>query len=238
MTSNAELHARRQAAIPRGVSNSLAVYAERAAQRRDLGRRGQALHRLRQRHLGAQHRARASEGEGRDRAAAREAHARLLPGDAVRELRAARRAAERSSRRAPRPRRPSSSPPARRRWRTPSRSRASTPSARRSSRSRAGFTAARSPASALTGKVQPYKAGFGPMLPEVFHVPYPMAYHGVTRGGLARGASSSCSRPTSIRRASRRSSSSRCWAKAGSTPRPAELLRQAAQRCATSTASC
>jgi 4-aminobutyrate aminotransferase/(S)-3-amino-2-methylpropionate transaminase len=32
----------------------------------------------------------------------------------------------------------------------------------------------------LTGKVQPYKAGFGPMLPEIFHVPYPMAYHGVT----------------------------------------------------------
>jgi 4-aminobutyrate aminotransferase/(S)-3-amino-2-methylpropionate transaminase len=33
---------------------------------------------------------------------------------------------------------------------------------------------------ALTGKVQPYKAGFGPMLPEVFHVPYPMAFHGVS----------------------------------------------------------
>lgn len=33
---------------------------------------------------------------------------------------------------------------------------------------------------ALTGKVQPYKAGFGPMLPEVFHVPFPMPYHGVT----------------------------------------------------------
>jgi 4-aminobutyrate aminotransferase/(S)-3-amino-2-methylpropionate transaminase len=32
----------------------------------------------------------------------------------------------------------------------------------------------------LTGKVQPYKAGFGPMLPEVFHVPYPMAYHGIS----------------------------------------------------------
>jgi 4-aminobutyrate aminotransferase/(S)-3-amino-2-methylpropionate transaminase len=32
----------------------------------------------------------------------------------------------------------------------------------------------------LTGKVLPYKAGFGPMLPEVFHVPFPMAYHGVT----------------------------------------------------------
>ena len=32
----------------------------------------------------------------------------------------------------------------------------------------------------LTGKVQPYKAGFGPMLPDVFHVPYPVSYHGVT----------------------------------------------------------
>ena len=32
----------------------------------------------------------------------------------------------------------------------------------------------------LTGKVQPYKAGFGPMLPEIYHLPFPMAYHGVT----------------------------------------------------------
>ncbi len=32
----------------------------------------------------------------------------------------------------------------------------------------------------LTGKVQPYKAGFGPMLPEIYHVPFPMAYHGVS----------------------------------------------------------
>ena len=32
----------------------------------------------------------------------------------------------------------------------------------------------------LTGKVQPYKAGFGPMLPEVYHLPYPMPYHGIT----------------------------------------------------------
>jgi 4-aminobutyrate aminotransferase/(S)-3-amino-2-methylpropionate transaminase len=31
----------------------------------------------------------------------------------------------------------------------------------------------------LTGKVQPYKAGFGPMLPEIYHLPYPMAFHGV-----------------------------------------------------------
>jgi 4-aminobutyrate aminotransferase / (S)-3-amino-2-methylpropionate transaminase / 5-aminovalerate transaminase len=32
----------------------------------------------------------------------------------------------------------------------------------------------------LTGKVAPYKAGFGAMLPEVFHVPFPCAYHGVS----------------------------------------------------------
>jgi 4-aminobutyrate aminotransferase / (S)-3-amino-2-methylpropionate transaminase / 5-aminovalerate transaminase len=32
----------------------------------------------------------------------------------------------------------------------------------------------------LTGKVQPYKAGFGPLLPDVFHVPFPSAFHGIT----------------------------------------------------------
>jgi len=33
---------------------------------------------------------------------------------------------------------------------------------------------------ALTGKVAPYKASFGPMPAEVFHAPYPIAYHGVS----------------------------------------------------------
>ncbi|TIT79367.1 MAG: aminotransferase class III-fold pyridoxal phosphate-dependent enzyme, partial [Mesorhizobium sp.] len=32
----------------------------------------------------------------------------------------------------------------------------------------------------LTGKVQPYKAGFGPMVPDVFHVPFPIEFHGTT----------------------------------------------------------
>ena len=32
----------------------------------------------------------------------------------------------------------------------------------------------------LTGKVQPYKAGFGPMLPEVYHAPFPIDYHGIS----------------------------------------------------------
>lgn len=33
---------------------------------------------------------------------------------------------------------------------------------------------------ALTGKVQPYKAGFGPFPSDVFHVPFPSALHGVS----------------------------------------------------------
>ena len=31
----------------------------------------------------------------------------------------------------------------------------------------------------LTGKVQPYKAGFGAMMPDVFHVPFPIELHGI-----------------------------------------------------------
>ena len=33
---------------------------------------------------------------------------------------------------------------------------------------------------ALTGKVTPYKAGFGPFPASIYHVPFPAAYHGVT----------------------------------------------------------
>jgi 4-aminobutyrate aminotransferase len=32
----------------------------------------------------------------------------------------------------------------------------------------------------MTGKVQPYKAGFGPMMNDVWHLPYPNALHGVS----------------------------------------------------------
>ncbi|WP_323127275.1 4-aminobutyrate--2-oxoglutarate transaminase [Marinobacter sp. JSM 1782161] len=32
----------------------------------------------------------------------------------------------------------------------------------------------------LTGKVKPYKAGFGPFPGEIYHAPYPNAYHGVS----------------------------------------------------------
>src|SRR5690606_8417848 len=35
-------------------------------------------------------------------------------------------------------------------------------------------------AMALTGKVSPYKVGFGPFPGDVYHVPFPMTYHGVS----------------------------------------------------------
>lgn len=41
-------------------------------------------------------------------------------------------------------------------------------------------------ATTLTGKSKPYKLGFGPLVPAVFHAPYPDEYHGIsTRGSLA-----------------------------------------------------
>jgi len=35
-------------------------------------------------------------------------------------------------------------------------------------------------ASAMTGKVVPYKKNLGPAMPEVWHLPFPMEYHGIT----------------------------------------------------------
>lgn len=43
-----------------------------------------------------------------------------------------------------------------------------------------GFHGRTNFAMALTGKVVPYKAGFGPFAPEVYHVPYPADYLGIT----------------------------------------------------------
>ena len=41
-------------------------------------------------------------------------------------------------------------------------------------------------ATTLTGKTKPYKVGFGPLVPAVFHAPYPDAYHGISvEGSLA-----------------------------------------------------
>ena len=40
---------------------------------------------------------------------------------------------------------------------------------------------------ALTGKVQPYKAGFGTMMPDVYHVPFPVELHGISTEDAVAG---------------------------------------------------
>ena len=64
-------------------------------------------------------------------------------------------------------------------------------------------------AMALTGKVAPYKAAFGPFPAEIYHAPFPIAYHGVSASPTAWPRSSTSSSTTSSPRASPRSSSSR-----------------------------
>lgn len=39
----------------------------------------------------------------------------------------------------------------------------------------------------LTGKVQPYKAGFGAMVPDIYHVPFPISLHGISTADAMAG---------------------------------------------------
>jgi 4-aminobutyrate aminotransferase-like enzyme len=70
---------------------------------------------------------------------------------------------------------------------------------------------------ALTGKVNPYKKGLGPFPPEIYHLPLPSATNGVTLAETLKALDSS-SPPISSRNAWPPSSSSRCRARAVSTP--------------------
>lgn len=179
MTSNTELHARRQQAVPRGVSNSLAVYAERASNAEiwDVeGRRyvdfasgisvlntghvhprvKQAIERQLERFMHACFQVTPYESY----VALAEALNALAPGPAPKKtifLTTGAEAVENAVKIA--------------RFHT-----------RRSAviAFAGGFHGRTLACLSLTGKVQPYKAGFGPMLPEVHHLPFPMAYHGVT----------------------------------------------------------
>jgi 4-aminobutyrate aminotransferase / (S)-3-amino-2-methylpropionate transaminase / 5-aminovalerate transaminase len=176
--SNAELHARRQAAIPRGVSNSLAVYADRASNAEIWDVEGKryidfasGISVLNTGHVHPKVKAAVAQQleklmhacfqvtpyEGYVQLAERLNE--LMPGKGPKKtlfLTTGAEAVENAVKIA--------------RFHT-----------RRSAviAFSAGFHGRTLAASALTGKVQPYKAGFGPMLPEVFHVPYPMSYHGV-----------------------------------------------------------
>jgi len=179
LTSNAELHARRQLAVPRGVSNSLAVYAERASNAEiwDVeGRRyidfASGISVLNTGHVHPKVQA----------AIAAQLHKlthtcfQVTPYESYIAL------AEQLNALAP--------------GATPKKTIFLTTGAeavenaikiarfhtRRSAviAFSGGFHGRTLACISLTGKVQPYKAGFGPMLPEVYHLPYPMAYHGVT----------------------------------------------------------
>ena len=179
MTSNADLHNRRQQAVPRGVSNSLAVYADRAlnAELWDVeGRRyidfASGISVLNTGHVHP--RVRDAIARQLERfthtcfqvtpyesyIALAEALNALAPGAAPKKtifLSTGAEAVENAIKIA--------------RFHT-----------RRSAviGFAAGFHGRTLACISLTGKVQPYKAGFGPMLPEIYHLPYPMPYHGVT----------------------------------------------------------
>jgi 4-aminobutyrate aminotransferase / (S)-3-amino-2-methylpropionate transaminase / 5-aminovalerate transaminase len=179
MTTNAELHLRRAAAVPRGVANALSIYAERAenAELWDVeGRRyidfasGIAVLNTGHRHPAVLRALQAQLG--------RLMHAafQITPYANYIEL------AERLNALAPGP--------------TPKKSMLFSTGAeavenalkiaryhtRRSGviAFSGGFHGRTLAAMTLTGKVQPYKAGFGALLPAVFHVPFPMGYHGIS----------------------------------------------------------
>ncbi len=178
MTSNAELHQRRQAAIPRGVSNSLAVYAERASNSEvwDVeGRRyidfASGISVLNTGHVHPKVKAAiAKQLENLTHAcfqvtpyesyvALAEKLNKIAPGDTPKKtlfLTTGAEAVENAVKIA--------------RYRT-----------QRSAviAFTGGFHGRTLACISLTGKVAPYKAGFGPMLPEVFHLPFPMPFHGI-----------------------------------------------------------
>ena len=81
----------------------------------------------------------------------------------------------------------------------------------------------------LTSKTHPYKAGFGPFAPEVYRVPFPNEYRGVSAARLRSPRSSLRSRRRSRARPSRPSCSSRYKARAASSSRRASSSRACAR---------
>jgi 4-aminobutyrate aminotransferase / (S)-3-amino-2-methylpropionate transaminase / 5-aminovalerate transaminase len=179
LTTNAELHARRQQAVPRGVTNSLAVYAERAANAElwDVeGRRyidfASGISVLNTGHVHPKVSAAIAAQLAKlthacfqvtpteSYVALAEALNALAPGTGPKKtifLTTGAEAVENAIKIA--------------RFHT-HRSAVISFSG--------GFHGRTLACISLTGKVQPYKAGFGPMLPEIYHLPFPMPYHGIT----------------------------------------------------------
>jgi len=179
LTSNADLHARRQAAIPRGVSNSLAIYAERASNAEIWDVEGKryidfasGISVLNTGHVHPKVKAAVAQQLEKlmhscfqvtpyeSYVALAERLNELMPAKGPKKtifLTTGAEAVENAIKIA--------------RFHT-----------KRSAiiAFSGGFHGRTLAAISLTGKVQPYKAGFGPMLPEIYHLPFPAAYHGVT----------------------------------------------------------
>jgi 4-aminobutyrate aminotransferase / (S)-3-amino-2-methylpropionate transaminase / 5-aminovalerate transaminase len=179
LTSNAELHQRRQQAVPRGVTNSLAVYAERASNAEiwDVeGRRyidfASGISVLNTGHLHP----RVSQAIARQLEKFTHACFQVTPYESYISL------AESLNALAP------GAGPKKTIFLTTGAEAVENALkiARFHTRRSAiiafsgGFHGRTLACISLTGKVQPYKAGFGPMLPEIYHLPFPMPYHGVT----------------------------------------------------------
>jgi 4-aminobutyrate aminotransferase/(S)-3-amino-2-methylpropionate transaminase len=179
VTSNAELHERRQRAVPRGVSNSLAVYAERAANAElwDVeGRRyidfASGISVLNTGHVHPK----VQQAITQQLAKLTHACFQVTPYESYIALAEALNALA-----------PGATPKKTIFFTTGAEAVENAIKIARFHTKRSaviafagGFHGRTLACVSLTGKVQPYKAGFGPMLPEVYHVPYPMAYHGVT----------------------------------------------------------
>jgi 4-aminobutyrate aminotransferase/(S)-3-amino-2-methylpropionate transaminase len=179
LTSNAELHARRQQAVPRGISNSLAVYAEHAANAEiwDVeGRRyidfASGISVLNTGHVHPK----VSAAIARQLQKLTHTCFQVTPYESYIALAEALNALA-----------PGASPKKTIFLTTGAEAVENALKIARFHTARSGVIAfsggfhGRTLACiSLTGKVQPYKAGFGPMLPEIYHLPYPMPYHGIT----------------------------------------------------------
>jgi 4-aminobutyrate aminotransferase / (S)-3-amino-2-methylpropionate transaminase / 5-aminovalerate transaminase len=179
LTSNAELHQRRQQAVPRGITNSLAVYAERAANAElwDVeGRRyidfASGISVLNTGHVHPK----VKEAIAQQLEKLTHSCFQVTPYESYIAL------AERLNALAP------GSGPKKTIFLTTGAEAVENAIkiARFHTRRSAviafsgGFHGRTLACISLTGKVQPYKAGFGPMLPEIYHLPFPMPYHGIT----------------------------------------------------------
>jgi 4-aminobutyrate aminotransferase-like enzyme len=216
MTSNASLHQRRMDAVPRGVGNAYAIYAERASNAEIIDVEGKRLIDfaggiavLNTGHCHPKVVAAVTE-------AARQVHPHLLPSESVRAVYPPGRAAERHRPRANFPKKTIF-------LTTGAEAVENAVKIARAHTKRAAVIAFSGAfhgrtlmGMALTGKYQPYKVGFGPFPTDIYHVPFPETNE---KDGWQKSlkALETCSRPMSARTTSPPSSSSRCRAKAAST---------------------